>query len=688
MSNELKLLVIIVAIIIATIVTLLAYYKKQGELPSMQYYILTILRFIGVLLLCLLLVNPIMRKSHFTEQPTKVLVAFDNSESILYAEKQVGAELQHVVADIKAGINSKLDVDLLSFGQVVHKNNEFSGTDIKSDYNLIIRSVRDNYIGQNVNALVLVGDGIHNSGSNPIFQNYNATFPIYTIGFGDTTGVIDTYVGAIKHNRTTFIGNSFPVQVNVGATLCRARKLKVSVTDKSGQAVFADNITPTSDKYQNKLNFTLSSTEKGKNAYVVKIEDVVGEKNLLNNEVAFSIEAVDEKRKILALSAGPSPDLGMIKRALESQNNYDVDFMLFNDKIPNVKDYDLVVVHSLPQEKNDYTSGALEEASNAKVSQLYFVSGNTDIVAMQSLGFKFDPLIKNTDRLEANVSTSFSLFNLDENIKTFINSASPVVGSLSSLDTSDKAWSVLSTRKVRGLETDSPLIAFRFSGGSKQGLFLAEGFWRWRMNAYRVFGTHDNFDSFVQKIINFLIVDKNEDNLNVYNQKIYEQGDKIKLIGELYNDNYEMVADEDVSMLLTDSAKNVFNYMFDKVGDRYELDLGSLPIGEYNFDAKVDLGGREIHKRGSFEVLRMNVEAMQTVADFNMLRQLAEKNGGQFAISTNYTEIIDQINKSASKAELIEHSSFTSVINQIWICVLLILLMFTEWLLRKYWGLY
>ncbi|MFV0345772.1 MAG: hypothetical protein ACK5IQ_05930 [Bacteroidales bacterium] len=685
LSGELTLLTIILALVVAGLVTFLSYYKKQGDLPKIQYYGLILLRFVGVFLLGLLFINPIIKNTGTSEQRAKVLVAFDNSESMLYAEKQTNSEVQQVVDAIGSGINSDFDVEILSFGQVVNESKVFQGSEGKSDYNQLIRSVNDDYIGQNINSLIMIGDGIYTTGSNPVFHNYRSTFPIYTLGLGDTTGVIDAYIGKIRHNRTTYIGNSFPVQINVGATLCRAKSLKINVTNTKGNTVFSDNITPSNDKYAGVLNFNLSSSEKGKQTYRINIEAVTGEKNLSNNKSSFSIEVVDEKRKILAVSAGPSPDLGMIKRALESQNNYQVDFCLYNSKIPNIKDYDLVIIHSLPSGKNSKNT-VLADASAAKVSQLYFIGGHTNIAGLQDAGFKFAQIINTPEQFEAKFSSSFSLFKLDEKIENFIDNAPPVVGSLSSFDVSGGGWSTLATRKIKGVETDYPLIALRSYGGIKQALFLAEGFWKWRMNSYQVFGTHENFDAFVQKMVNFLIVDKNEDNFNIYYSRTYEQGDRVRLTGELYNDNYEIVNDADISIRLTDSAKNVFNYMFDKTGNRYTLDLGSLPVGDYRFDAKVNIGGRDIHEYGHFEVQKLDIEMMQTVADFDMLKQLSEKNGGFFATSSAYNEVLDAINKSASRVNVIEHSVLSSILDKLWLCILVIMIIACEWFLRKYWG--
>lgn len=686
MPGELVLITILVSFIIASIVTIAVYYKKGKEQSKPIFYLLSTLRFLGVFLICLLFINPIVKSHTSTTYKGKVIIAFDNSESVSYAMRLKSFDMQQIIDSIKYGLDDRYDVEILGFGQDINKEALFSGKEIKSDYNKLINSVVSEYLGQDVEALVLIGDGIYTTGSNPVYHNYQTTFPIYTIGVGDTSGVRDAYVGEIRHNRTTYLGNSFPVRINIEASLCRANTLNIRVLSEDGQEVFSDRLTPTNDRYAGTLDFSLSTERTGIQKYTVVIDSVRGESNLSNNKSEFSIDVVNEKRKILAVSAGPSPDLGMLKRALDSQKSYEFDYWETSAGVSDISNYDLVIIHSWAQEGRAISS-LVEKAVKAKVSQLFFIDAQDDVLPLQNFGLNFSQISKMSEQIEARYTSSFSAFKLDEKIQNFIDNSPPVVGSLSIFDASDDEWHTLATRKIKGVDTDYPLITMRSANGYKQSLFLAEGFWKWRMNAYKEFETHDDFDAFIQNLVNFLIVDKNKDNFNLSYSHTYEQGEKIRFTGELYDDNFDVIDDKDIEMKLTDSAGNVFDYLFDKVNGRYYLYLGSLPVGKFWFDAKVDIGGESVHEKGSFDVVKVDVETMRTVANFELLSQLAEKNGGRFAGVSNYADIVDNINKAETREEAIKHFSFKSVINQIWLCVFILLIIASEWFLRKYFGL-
>jgi hypothetical protein len=78
---------------------------------------------------------------------------------------------------------------------------------------------------------------------------------------------------------------------------------------------------------------------------------------------------------------------------------------------------------------------------------------------------------------------------------------------------------------------------------------------------------------------------------------------------------------------------------------------------------------------------------MDTRADFGVLNQLAQQSDGKFETLENYKRLLDEIaiRKDISTMQFAD-SGYTSLIDWIWIFVIIIILFGTEWFLRRWWG--
>src|SRR5690606_18318585 len=101
------------------------------------------------------------------------------------------------------------------FGESSKSLDELNFSEKKSDYSEIISTISNQHFNENVGAVIIAGDGIYNQGKNPVNMLSEINFPIYTIGFGDTTEIIDSKLRDIRVNRTSFSGNKFPVEIDV-----------------------------------------------------------------------------------------------------------------------------------------------------------------------------------------------------------------------------------------------------------------------------------------------------------------------------------------------------------------------------------------------------------------------------------------------------------------------------------------
>jgi len=90
-----------------------------------------------------------------------------------------------------------------------------------------------------------------------------------------------------------------------------------------------------------------------------------------------------------------------------------------------------------------------------------------------------------------------------------------------------------------------------------------------------------------------------------------------------------------------------------------------------------------------FTVVPLNLEAVNTVADHNLMYRLAKNHDGEMV----YPRQLDKLAKILKARDDIKNVSytqkrFTGLNNIFWVLVLIIVLLGTEWFLRKYNGSY
>jgi len=190
-------------------------------------------------------------------------------------------------------------------------------------------------------------------------------------------------------------------------------------------------------------------------------------------------------------------------------------------------------------------------------------------------------------------------------------------------------------------------------------------------------------------LVQYLALRENEDNFIIDFKPVYHETEPVQMTAEVYNESFEMITLPEVSMVLSDSAGREFSYLFDRASQFYRLDAGQLPVGEYHFKATTELGSTKLSESGSFAVTPVNLELTDLQANHQILFRLSKETGGDFYTSGE----VDALAKNLLDDQSIKNTSYfqnvtSELLNLKWIFLVLILLLVTEWFLRKYWGIY
>jgi len=158
---------------------------------------------------------------------------------------------------------------------------------------------------------------------------------------------------------------------------------------------------------------------------------------------------------------------------------------------------------------------------------------------------------------------------------------------------------------------------------------------------------------------------------------------------EVYNQSYELINSNDVEMIITNSQGDEYPFEFGKTANAYQLNAGILPVDNYTWEARVREGENIYTDDGTFTVSPLNIEAINTIADHNLLFQISQKTNGML-LYPDQLETLPELLRSREDITTITYTDrkYSELINIPWIFGLILLLISLEWFIRKRGGSY
>ena len=656
------------------------------DLPKWLFYIVTSARFLLISFLSFLLLGPMLKVvSREVERPI-VIIAVDHSKSLVNTKDSVVvlAKVNSFLEKAKADLPAEFDLKILSFGDHVRENASEGFNDKATDFTSLYDAIDIKFANRNVGAIVIASDGIYNEGSNPVYGPDRIKVPIYTLAFGDTTVRKDAAIAKVNLNKVALLGNSFPMDVMLDAKQCSGANLLISVAEDTAQIVFSKSIVVTSNDFRMNVPLFLDAKKKGISRYRISITKLDGEVTYLNNATDVFINVIENKQKVLILSSAPNPDIAALKNAIESSINYEVLSMPVSEFTGRVSDYNLCVLHGLPA-KNNAASILIDNLKNAGVPLWFILSSNTDINTLNNLsaGIQVANNRGSMQDIYPSLSNEFSLFTFSEILTDKIKEWPPLTAPFGVYSTKAGS-SALLNQKIGAIVTNQPLMVFSEQGNYKSVVLGGEGLWRWRLADYNSNGNHDLSNELILKTVQYLSVKDDKSPFKINFKNAFKENEAVVFDAELYNESGQLTNVPEAKITITDQNKRHFPYVFSRTEKAYTLNIGQFPVGKYTYKAEVKLGDMLFNRSGEFSVNALQLETVNTVANHQLLNSISVRSGGKMFIDEKYQDLIDVLKKQ----EDLKPMSFTrkkmeDMIDFTWVFFTLILLVTTEWFIRK-----
>ena len=668
------ILLLLLSLLIAGGLSFFQYFYK-AKTKSKVNLVLAFLRFVSIFGILLLLINPIISRKTLETIKTPLPIVVDNSSSIVdLKSKEIALELYKKLFQNKE-LQAKFDVQSYRFDNEFQQSEELDFKGIQTNLDEVAKSLKSIYKNTTF-PTVLITDGNQTSGNDYVYS-FDANNKVYPLIVGDTTTFLDLKVSQLNVNKYAFHKNKFPVEVFLNYS--GNKTIKADFRISQGNSVLSkQTVSFSSSKKSVILNVLLPADKVGLQVFKATISSNEKEKNTYNNAKNFAVEIIDQKTNIAIVSAINHPDIGAMKRAIESNAQRKV-IVVKPNSINLLQDYNVLILY---QPTNEFKS-VFEKNKLAGINTFIVTGNSTDFnfLNQQQNNLVFKMSGQKEDYL-AEFNSQFNLFAI-ENLG--FENFPPLQNAFGSVTTKGSVTTLLSS-KIRNIDTNAPLLAFAENQGKRSAFLLGENLWKWRLQSHVDNQSFEKFDVFVDKIIQFLASNDSKKSLVVNHESFYNSGDAIEISAQYFNKNYEFDEKARLTISVTNAkTKQTKNYDLLKGNNSFKVNLDGLSAGGYDFSVK-ELNSRTSYS-SHFEILDFDIEKQFVNPDVEKLNQLASQTQGKAyypnQVDTLIKSLLENENYKAIQKEIVTK---TPLIDWVWLLVFIAIALASEWFVRKYNG--
>ncbi|TQO36535.1 hypothetical protein GQ41_1113 [Arenibacter algicola] len=670
-------LFILLAAIVALALVLFQYYYKNKRKGKLQI-ILSFLRFLAIFGTLLLIINPKFTKNEYTLEKTNLVLLVDNSSSMTSEDKaKVISDLSSLKNKMESSSES-FNILNYRFGAELSNSDSLGFTEKSTNISKALAGLNEIFTGTNT-AVLLFTDGNQTIGEDYEFYGKRQKFPIYPVVLGDTTKYDDISISQINANRYAFLKNKFPLEVFISYDGKEevSSELQVFVDDK---LVYKEKISFSNISNAKIVNTQIEASTVGIKNIKVIVPPLPNEKNTANNEKLLALEVLDEKTNVAIISTVQHPDIGALKKAIESNEQRLVSIYRPDTDLSKLQEVDVYILYQ-------------PDASFDKVyKQIQLRKSNSFTILGTYTDLNFINRIQNNYLVEtgypvqelfASPNAAFSKFDISE---FSVEGFPPLVSDAGPVNVLGIGEPLLKVR-IKGVDMDQPLLTTAEEDTAKHAILVGENIWKWRVQNYRNDQTFKDFDAFLGKLILYLSTSKGKNRFVLDYSSIYNNSSETKIKATYFDEAF--VFDSNASINIKVESKSTHTSvevpMLLKDG-YYEADLSNLPPGKYDFVATVTKGN--LSRSGSFSILDFDAEKQFSSSNYAKLNRLAMNTGGKLYFPDQMDSLVKAL-ETDPKFVPVQKSkqNVVPLIDFKFLLGIIIAALSLEWFIRKYNGL-
>ena len=671
------LLYIILSILIALFIALFQYWDKSKRKNKLNI-VFIFLRFTTILGILLLIINPKFEQIKIYIEKPNLIIATDVSSSVRFLNQDGNVRTLVEFLTENSDLNNKFNIEHYSFGDQIINSDSLVFNKKQTNISNAINQLSQIY-KESISPMILITDGNQTYGNDYEYISESHNQPLYTVILGDTVTYTDLKIQQLNVNKYAYLKNSFPIEAILVYNGDGNANTLLEITS-GNNTVYRQSISFTKTNNSKVLNFTLPANNVGVSAYKATLKALENEKNKVNNSKNFAVEVIDQKTKIAVVSDILHPDLGAIKKSVETNEQREVTFLRPNESINYINDFQLFILYQPNRKFKDIIELLNTENKNRFVA----IGSKTDLDFINSVNQNYKQEITGeTEDYQAALNMNYAPFIVDPiDFESF-----PPLKSNYGNTTFTLPFETILFKTLNGIATKEPLLATFETNGMRQGVLFGENIWQWRAQSYMNSKSFTEFDDFFGKIIQYLSSNKRKSRLNVEFESFYNGSGNVIIKAQFFDKNYEFDSREALTIKVKDKHSDLEkSFPFILKSNNFQVDLSNLQPSEYSF--VVSATNENISQSGSFQILEYDVEQQFLNANVVKLQKLAfNTKGNSYFISNTGKLANDLLNDSRFVPIQKSHKNTVPLIDWKYLLALIVLFLSFEWFLRKYSGL-
>lgn len=701
-----SLLLFIIFLII--LIGIYVYYRRTlPELGIKDKTILSLLRLIALIFIILSIGEfAIVSITKKIDSPVTAILV-DDSKSIYNEQKIIKEKLNKLLNQLKS-VNQKVEV--FAFNENIRSINpdsinqiDFSGH--STNISLPINQILKNQNEKNYQNVILITDGIYNSGENPIYSTEKSEIPIFIFGVGDPKPKIDISIDEIITNDLVYAQNKTPIKVNIKSNGFENQIATISF--------FEDNRLIEKRNFQlqgnyQELEFFYEPEKDGEKKLNFLITPLKNEYTNKNNYSSKYIKVLSNRIKVLTIAGKPSYDLSFINQSIKTNKDLHLETIIeknngsFYPLLGNesfIDSADVIFLIGFPSLTN---SDMFIRKIHSKIERdntplFILINPDTDFNRLnlfkQFLPFDWRSAFGTASQIYIDVPEEKSkneILDISTTNSALVWNSFPPIYRIDREFLSKPESEILAYYKIGNNRINQPLIVSRNLNRHRSIAFLGFNIWRLKLlNAMKEEETL-YLDRFINNSVKWLISRESEKNFKVQvSKKIFDVNEKITFVAQFYDNSNQPVENEKITLDILDGKNKIATTVFKPIGNGlYTAEFENFQKGDFSFQATAEFSGKKFFDKGRFSVTETELEFRDLQLREELLKRMAFVTRGSYIHISNSDEFLKNLNNYLiQKPKEREVSSIFYFWNSTYTLVSIILFLSLEWFLRKRWGL-
>jgi uncharacterized membrane protein len=722
-------------LLIAAAVCVVAWACYAGAivaLPRRQRAALATLRALTLLLLVACLLRPVRVMPPDSSSDVVVPVLVDVSRSMGVADMdgraRIDAARDILDRQVRPALATRFVPELWTFGDTLEQADASTATASapRSDLSGALRAVRDRYRERKVAAIVVMSDGGDTGAQDAATSVDVGSAPVYAIGLGAPRVASDLEVLEVSAGEMTVTDSSVDISV-AAVNRGGAGPFDLRVLE-NGRPLDLRRVVPAADGGPVRAVFTVSPPRDAATLYTVEIPSAPGEQVLENNRRAVLVEPAGRRRTVLMIEGAPGFEHSFIKRALAADPGLELDSVVRKGRdargaatyfVQAAEARALRLAAGFPQERDvlyqyDALMLANVEADALSRQQLQMIADFVDVrgggllvlgaKSFVQQGFAGTALeevlpLRLTDRgggvvrVSTRQDTRYAVTLTPDGASHPVMrlgaaaggdrwASMPPLSGAASLGTLRPGAQALAL--VRTPDGARPLVAVQRYGQGRSMVFTGEASWRWRM---QMPSEDRTYELFWRQAVRWVGAGA-PDRVTIAAPPALVPGSTAAIAVDVRNETFAPVTDAQVSLKVTmpgGAVRDLHAMSVDPQSGRYSADLRVDEPGVYRVSASAQGGDARARNADRwFLVGGADLEMADPRLNEQVLQRIATASSGRYLAADQASELPSLLASVAPEASA---PQLQELWHNIWIFVAVMLLLATEWVLRRRWGL-